>query len=71
MSTWIVVTSWFSFLQCNLLSGGESVITQDMLKGGIYQVFSLERPYLTPEHRDDVLALQRAFIPRPDWMQRR
>ena len=47
------------------------MITQDMLQGGIYQVFSLERPYLTPDHRDDVLALQRAFIPRPDWMQRR
>ncbi len=71
LSTWIVVTSWFSFLQCNLLSGDESVITQDMLQGGIYQVFSLERPYLTPEHRDDVLALQQAFIPRPDWLKRR
>lgn len=69
LNTWIVVTSWFSFLQCHLLSDSERVITQNMLQGGIYQVFSLERPYLTPEHRESVQALQEEFIPRPDWMK--
>ncbi len=68
LNTWIVVTSWFSFLQCNLLSDPEESITLDMLKGGIYQIFQLERPYLTAEYRDQVQAMQEAFIPKPDWL---
>ena len=68
LNTWIVVTSWFSFLQCNLLSDPEESITLDMLKGGIYQIFQLERPYLTEEYRDQVQAMQEAFIPKPDWL---
>jgi AcrR family transcriptional regulator len=68
LNTWIVVTSWFSFLQCNLLSDPEESITLDMLKGGIYQIFQLERPYLSDEYRDQVQAMQEAFIPKPDWL---
>jgi AcrR family transcriptional regulator len=68
LNTWIVVTSWFSFLQCNLLSNSEQSITLDMLKGGIYQIFQLERPYLTDQYREKVEAMQEAFIPKPDWL---
>ncbi len=68
LNTWIVVTSWFSFLQCNLLSDPEESITLDMLKGGIYQIFQLERPYLSDEYREQVQAMQEAFIPKPDWL---
>lgn len=68
LNTWIVVTSWFSFLQCNLLIEDSDGITLDMLKGGIYQIFQLERPYLTDEYRDQVQAMQEAFIPKPDWL---
>lgn len=68
LNTWIVVTSWYSFLQCNLLSDAEQSITLDMLKGGIYQIFQLERPYLTDEYREQVTAMQEAFIPKPDWL---
>ena len=68
LNTWIVVTSWFSFLQCNLLLDPNENITLDMLKGGIYQVFQLERPYLSDEYRDQVHAMQEAFIPKPDWL---
>jgi AcrR family transcriptional regulator len=68
LNTWIVVTSWFSFLQCNLLSDPEENITLDMLKGGIYQIFQLERPYLTEAYRDQVQAMQEAFTPKPDWL---
>ena len=68
LNTWIVVTSWFSFLQCNLLLDGGDSITLDMLKGGIYQIFQLERPYLTDEYREQVTAMQEAFIPKPDWL---
>jgi len=68
LNTWIVVTSWFSFLNCHLLKTGEDTVTQEMLQGGIYQVFSLERAYLTEAHRDAVQALQEQFIPRPTWL---
>jgi AcrR family transcriptional regulator len=69
LNTWIVVTSWFSFLQCNLLLDPNENITLDMLKGGIYQIFQLERPYLSDEYRDQVQAMQEAFIPKPDWLK--
>jgi AcrR family transcriptional regulator len=68
LNTWIVVTSWFSFLQCNLLLDPNEKITLDMLKGGIYQIFQLERPYLSDEYRERVEAMQVAFIPKPDWL---
>lgn len=68
LNTWIVVTSWYSFLQCNLLLGADQAITQDMVQGGIYQVFQLERPYLTEEYAEQVEALQKAFVPKPDWL---
>ena len=68
LNTWIVVTSWFSFLQCNLLSDPNENITLDMLKGGIYQIFQLERPYLSDEYRERVEAMQEAFIPKPEWL---
>lgn len=68
LNTWIVVTSWFSFLQCNLLSDPEESITLDMLKAGIYQIFQLERPYLSDEYRESANAMQQAFIPKPDWL---
>jgi AcrR family transcriptional regulator len=67
LNTWIIVTSWFSFLKCHLPVQTQNGITQDMLKGGIYQIFCLERPYLTAEHKDEMLALQQSFIPQPDW----
>ena len=70
LNTWILVTSWFSFLHCNLLGADDVEISEDMLRGGIYQVFSLERPYLTEEHRASVEELQRQFIPRPSWLGR-
>ena len=68
LNSWIVVTSWFSFLQCNLLNADNEGITLDMLKGGIYQIFQLERPYLTDEYREQVQTMQEAFISKPDWL---
>ena len=68
LNTWIVVTTWYSFLQCNLLLDANESITQDMLKGGIYQIFQLERPYLTNAYREQVEAMQEAFIPKPEWL---
>lgn len=69
LNIWIIVTSWFSFLHCNLLSSDSDDISQEMLFSGIYQVFSLERPYLTDEHREEVMAAQREFLKRPAWLK--
>lgn len=68
LNTWVIVTNWYSFLQCNLLLSENESITQDMLKGGIYQIFQLERSYLTDEYRERVEAMQEAFIPKPAWL---
>ncbi|WP_419812102.1 TetR/AcrR family transcriptional regulator [Bacterioplanoides sp.] len=68
LNTWIVVTSWFSFLRCNLLIQSQDDISHEMLLAGIHQVFTLERPYLTDEYREQVIALQHAESPKPDWL---
>ena len=68
LNTWIVVTSWFSFLRCNLMGESQDEISQEMLWGGIYQVFTLERPYLTDEYRDVINRLQHELSPKPAWL---
>ena len=68
LNTWIIVTSWFSFLLCNLLSDESQTISPELLQGGIYQVFTLERPYLTEEYRDVMCELQQRYMPRPSWL---
>ena len=68
LNTWIVVTSWFSYLRCNLLSSEDDHISLELLQGGIYQVFTLERPYLTPDYKDVMDQLQKQFMPKPSWL---
>lgn len=68
LNTWIVVTSWFSFLRCNLLADEADSISPELLQGGIYQVFALERPYLTDQYRGVMNELQQRFMPRPAWL---
>lgn len=61
LNTWIVVTSWFSFLRCNLASSDGQSISPEMVNGGIYQIMMLELPYLTEAYRQPMLALQQKF----------
>jgi len=68
LNTWIVVTSWFSFLRCNLLADDADTVSPELLQGGIYQVFALERPYLTDAYREVMNDLQRQYMPRPSWL---
>lgn len=63
LNTWIVVTSWFSFLHTNLLVDGTRKESKELLKSGIYQIFSLERPYLTAHYQDEVAHLAAQFGP--------
>ncbi|ASP37662.1 TetR family transcriptional regulator [Bacterioplanes sanyensis] len=68
LNTWIVVTSWVSFLRTSLLADEHQSLDMQQLQGGVYQVFALERPYLTEAFRDEVVELQHNFAPRPQWL---
>lgn len=63
LNTWILVTSWFSFLHTNMLVQSPEQITKELLQAGVRQVFALETPYLTDAYRDEVLAMQEQFQP--------
>lgn len=69
LNTWIVVTSWFSFLRCNLMQAAGDSISPELLQAGIFQVFTLERPYLTEAYRPVMDDLQARFMPEPAFLQ--
>lgn len=56
LNTWILVTSWFGFMHTNLLVHAEEE-SRELLNAGIYQIFVLERPYLTAEYVEPVAAI--------------
>ncbi len=62
LNVWLVVTSWMSFLKTSHAADGDT-IGKDRLKEGIYQVVTLQIPYLTDEYREAVLARQQAYLP--------
>ena len=68
LNIWIIVTSWFSFLHCNLLMGNNTNISIELLQGGIYQVFVVSRPYIVDEYKKEIIALQKKFMPKPNWL---
>lgn len=57
LNTWILVTSWFGFMHTNLLVEEGQEESRELLNAGIYQIFALERPFLTEEYRDPVSKL--------------
>ena len=61
LNTWIIVTSWFSFLRSNLLPSEQDGISQELLDSGIYQIFALERPYLTEPYREAMWQIQQRY----------
>lgn len=68
LNTWMVVTSWFSFLRCHILSNQDQLISKAMAQQGIYQVFSLERPYLTEQYRDELQKLMQPLQMELPWL---
>ncbi|OZG75480.1 TetR family transcriptional regulator [Hahella sp. CCB-MM4] len=62
LNVWLLVTSWMSFLKTAV---GQDVhlIRKETLKHGIYQVISLELPFLHPDYYDDVVKAQELFKP--------
>ncbi len=57
LNTWILVTSWFGFMHSNLLIEEGQEESRELLNAGIYQIFSLERPYLTADYKEPVAQL--------------
>jgi AcrR family transcriptional regulator len=63
LNVWLVITNWMAFLKTAHASEGTGSLTLTELKQGIYQVLTLELPYLTPAYRDRVLALREKYRP--------
>ena|SRR5690606_37373318 len=62
LNVWLIVTSWMSFLKTSQVGDGQA-ITQGLLKQGVYQVLTLEEPYLTPAFVTEVMAVQQRYLP--------
>jgi AcrR family transcriptional regulator len=63
LNVWLVVTSWMSFLKTSHGDANE-LITREMLAQGVFQVMTLEVPYLTPKYRDQVFDVQQRYLPQ-------
>lgn len=63
LNVWLVITNWMAFLKTAHASEEPSGLSLRELKQGIYQVLTLEVPYVTPEYRERVLALREKFRP--------
>ncbi|MDX1587644.1 MAG: TetR/AcrR family transcriptional regulator [Oleiphilaceae bacterium] len=66
LNTWLVVTNWMAFLKTAHADEEDGAdIDRQQLKQGIYQVLTLEMPYVTPAHEEDVRLLREQYRPDP------
>ncbi len=71
LNVWLVITNWMAYLKTAHASEGDGSLTLTHLKQGIYQVLTLEIPYLTPEYRERVMTLREKYRPElPDAQDR-
>ncbi len=63
LNVWLVITNWMAYLKTAHASEEDGTLTLDHLKQGIYQVLTLELPYLTDEYRDQVLEIRERYRP--------
>jgi len=63
LNVWLVVTNWMAFLKTAHVGEDDSAITREQLKQGIYQVLTLEMPYLTEAYVEPVTALRERYRP--------
>lgn len=67
LNVWLVITNWMAYLKTAHASEKDGSLTLTHLKQGIYQVLTLEIPYLTPGYRERVMALREKYRPElPD-----
>lgn len=67
LNVWLVITHWMAFLKTANATDYSDSITRDQLKQGIFQVLTMEIPYLTPGYRDEVMRIRESY--RPDLME--
>ena len=63
LNVWLVITNWMAYLKTAHASEGDGNLTLTQLKQGIYQVLTLEMPYLTADYRDRVISLRENYRP--------
>lgn len=61
VNIWILTTSWASFVVSSGFFGEEVVLSQQLLKRGIYQIICLEAPYLQGEARERLPELLKQY----------
>ncbi|NMT62459.1 TetR/AcrR family transcriptional regulator [Marinobacter orientalis] len=64
LNVWLVITNWMAFLKTAHALEESTSLTLTELKQGIYQVLTLEIPYLTENYREQVMALRENYRPR-------
>ena len=64
LNVWLVITNWMAFLKTAHAGEDNAAITREQLKQGIYQVLTLEVPYLTEAFEEPVRLLREKY--RPD-----
>jgi len=63
LNVWLVITNWMAFLKTAHAADEPASLSLTELKQGIYQVLTLEIPYLTTEYREQVMALREKYRP--------
>ncbi|WP_166266581.1 TetR/AcrR family transcriptional regulator [Marinobacter caseinilyticus] len=63
LNVWLVITNWMAFLKTAHGSELSNNLSLVQLKQGIYQVLTLEIPYLTPAYLEPVMALREKYRP--------
>ena len=69
LNVWMVITNWMAFLKTAHAAQASASLTLRELKQGIYQVLTLEIPYLMPAYREQVMDLRERYrptMPEPD-----
>ncbi|MGF2734263.1 TetR/AcrR family transcriptional regulator [Marinobacter sp. DUT-1] len=63
LNVWLVITNWMAFLKTAHAADEPASLSLTELKQGIYQVLTLEIPYLTTDYREQVMALREKYRP--------
>ncbi|MGO1692922.1 MAG: TetR/AcrR family transcriptional regulator [Marinobacter sp.] len=63
LNVWMVITNWMAFLKTAHAAQASASLTLRELKQGIYQVLTLEIPYLMPAYREQVMDLRERYRP--------
>lgn len=63
LNVWLVITNWMAFLKTAHAAKDSASLTLIELKQGVYQVLTMEVPYLTTTYRERVLAIRENYRP--------